>query len=83
MERHVAFVAVAEVRAHVGRPLVRFGEQHAVRIARVERRADLLEDVVRLVEVLADRALALDQVRDGVEPQPVDAAIEPELHHLG
>ena len=81
VERHVAFVAVAEVRPHVGRPLVRLGEQHAIRIARVERRADLLEDLVRLVEVLADRALALDQVRDRVEPQPVDAAIEPELHH--
>ena len=30
VERHVAFVAVAEVRADVGRPLVRLGEQHAV-----------------------------------------------------
>ena len=35
-----------------------------------------------LVEVLADRAFALDQVRHGVEPQAVDPAIEPELHHL-
>ena len=37
---------------------------------------------MRLVEVLADRAFALDQVRHRVEAQPVDAAIEPEPHRL-
>ena len=37
---------------------------------------------MRLRQVLADRAFALDQVRHRVEPQPVDAAIEPEPHHL-
>ena len=37
VERHVALVAVAEVRPHVGRPLVRLREQHAIRVARVER----------------------------------------------
>ena len=36
---------------------------------------------MRLLEVLADRPLALDQIRHRVEPQPVDAAIQPELHH--
>ena len=80
VKRHVALVAVAEVRPHVGGPLVGLGEQHAIRIPRVERRADLLQDLVGLVEVLADRALALDQVGHGVEAQAVDAAIEPELH---
>ena len=73
VEGHVALVAVAEVGADVGRPLVRLGEQHPIRVRGVERLADLLEDVVRLVEVLADRAFALDQVRHGVEPQAVDA----------
>ena len=38
VERHVALVAVAEVRPHVGRPLVRLGQQHAVRVVRVDRR---------------------------------------------
>ncbi len=69
--------------AHVGRPLVRLGEQHAVGIrARRARARICLRIVVRLVEVLADRAFALDQVGNGVEPQAVDAAIEPEPHHL-
>ena len=44
VERHVAFVAVAEIRSHVGRPLVRLRQQHPVRIRRVERLADLLQD---------------------------------------
>ena len=43
-------------------------------------RADPLQDLVRLGEVLAVRAFALDQVRHRVEPQPVDAEIEPEPH---
>ena len=33
-----------------------------------------------LGQVLADRALAFDQVGHGVEPQAVDAAVEPEPH---
>ena len=37
---------------------------------------------MRLRQVLVDRALALDQIRHGVEPQPVDPEIEPELHHV-
>ena len=65
---------------HVGRPLVRLGEQHAVAMPRVHRGADVLEDRVRLLEVLAGRAFALDQVRHRVEPHAVDAAIEPEAH---
>ena len=79
---HVALVAVAEVGTDVGRPLVRFREQHPVRVRRVELLANLLEDIVRLLEVLADRAFALDQVRHSVQPQAVDATIEPEAHHL-
>ena len=36
MERHVAFVAVAEIRAHVGGPLVGFGQHHAVGVIGVD-----------------------------------------------
>jgi hypothetical protein len=46
------------------------------------RRADCLDDVVRLAQVLVARAVALDQVGDGVEPEAVDAHLEPELHGL-
>ena len=40
-----------------------------------------LQHVVRLGQVLVVGALALDQVRHGIEPQPVDAEVEPEAHH--
>ena len=36
VEGHVALVAVAEVGAHVLGPLVGLGEQHAVRVVRVD-----------------------------------------------
>jgi hypothetical protein len=82
VERHVALVAVAEIRPHVGGPLVRFRDQHPIGIALVHRRAKAAEHRMRLLEVLADRAFALDQIRHGVEAQPVHAAVQPELHRL-
>ena len=80
VERHVAFVAVAEILLRVLGPLIGFGQQEPVLVGRVERSPDLLQDVVRLGKVLVVGALALDQVGDRVEPQPVDAHVEPEAH---
>ena len=37
---------------------------------------------MRLGQVLAVRALLLVQIRDGVQPQSVDAHLEPEIHRL-
>jgi hypothetical protein len=45
------------------------------------RGAQLLDDVVRLAQVLVVRAFAFDEVGDGVEPEAVDAHVEPEVHH--
>ena len=78
---HVALVALPEVLAHVLGPLVGLGEEHPVGVLRVERGADLLQDVVGLGQVLAAGALALDQVGDRVEAQPVHPEIAPERHH--
>ena len=80
VERHVALVAGAEILLHVLRPLVGLGEQHATLGGPVEGGADAPDDRVRLREVLAVRSFALDQVRNGVEPESVHAEIEPEPH---
>ena len=80
--RHVAFVAVAEVLAHVLGPLVRLGEEHAAGVARVHRRAHALQHRVRLGQVLVVRALAHAQVRNRIEPHAVDAHVHPEAHDL-
>ena len=79
VERHVAFVAVAEVGHRVLGPLVGLGEQHAVAVLGVELAAQLLQEGVGLGQVLAVGALALVEVRHGVEPQAVDAHLEPEV----
>ena len=76
---HVALVAVAEVGDGVLRPLVGLGQQHAVGEARVDVAAQRLQHLVRLGQVLAVRALALEQVGHRVQPQPVDAHREPEV----
>ena len=82
VKRHVALVAVPEIGAHVGRPLVRFGQEHAIRVAGCRARRGSLEYRVRLRQVLAVRALALEEVRHRVEPQAVHAQVEPEPHDL-
>ena len=79
VERHVALVAVAEVGDRVLGPLVRLGQQHATLVVGVDVLAQLAQERVRLGQVLAVRPLALEEVRDGVEAQPVDAHLEPEV----
>ena len=81
VEGHVALVAVTEVGPHVGRPLVGLGQQHPVAVALVERGPQPLQHRVRLRQVLAVGAVPLDQVRHRVQPQPVDAQVQPEAHH--
>ena len=80
VEGHVTLVAVTEVVDHFVRPHVRLGKQHLVAtVARVDVRAQVLERLVRLRQVLAVGAVLLEQVRDGVEAQAVDAHVEPEV----
>ena len=78
----MALVAVAEVLDDVGRPLVRLREQHAILVARVDLGPDPPEEAVRLGQVLPVRAVALVQIRHGVEPEPVEAEVEPEAEHV-
>ena len=80
--RHVAFVAVAEVLAHVLGPLVRLGEEHAPGVARVHRRAHALQHRVRFGQVLVVGALAHAQIRNRIEPHAVDAHVHPEAHDV-
>ena len=82
MKGHVTLVAVAEVRPHVGRPLVSLPQDHAVAVAIVELLTDLLDNGVRLRKVFAAGAVTFDQIRDGVEPHAVHAQIHPESQHL-
>ena len=78
----MALVAVAEVLDDVGRPLVGLGEQHAVGVVGVDLGADALEVLVRLGQVLAVGALALVEVRDGVEAEAVEPEVQPEAQDL-
>ena len=82
VECHVAFVAIAEILAGILRPLVGLGEQHLARMSGIECRADLLQDVVGLGQVLVDGAFPLDQIGDGVEAKAVNPGFEPEPHDL-
>ncbi|PPS68284.1 hypothetical protein BZZ08_07413 [Streptomyces sp. MH60] len=83
VEGHVALVAagreVAEVVDHVLRPLVGLRQHHRVRILRVDLLAHPLQEGVRGREVLAVGALLLVEVRHRVQPEPVDAQVQPEL----
>ena len=82
MERHVKFVALAEIGAEVGGPLVGFGQQHFAGIIFVELSAQFLEDGVGFGQIFAGCAFAFDQVRNRVQAEAVHAQFQPELHHL-
>ncbi len=81
VERHVAFVAIAEILLRVLGPLVGLGQQQAARILAVDHGADALEHLVGLGQVLVVGALAFDQVGHGVQPQAVHAHVQPVAHH--
>jgi hypothetical protein len=82
VEAHVALVAVAEVVDDVGRPLVGLGEQHPAGELLVHHLAHAAQVLVGLGEVLAVGAIALEQVRHGVEPEAVEAQPQPVPHHV-
>ena len=79
----MAFVAVTEIGGRVLRPLIRLRQQHAVVVALVDVPAELPQELVGFGQVLAVGAVAFEQVRDGVEPETVNAAVQPEVHCLG
>ena len=81
VERHVAFVAFAEIGAGVLGPLVGFGQQHAVRVAFVDFLPEALQDLMGFGQVLVVGSVALDEIRHSVEAEAVDAHIEPESQH--
>jgi hypothetical protein len=76
----VALIPIAEVRPHVGGPLIGLGEEDPIRKLLVEGRAKLLQDDVGLRQVLAVGSVALDEIRDRIEAKPIDAHAQPELH---
>ena len=78
----MALVAIAEILRGLLGPLVGLGEQHAVGVVGIHGGADRLEYGMGLGEVLAVRALALHEVGDGVETQPIDTHVEPVTHDV-
>ena len=82
MEGHVELITIAKVMPYILGPLVGFGEQHPVREVLVELLAEELQHRVGLRQVLTGRALTFDEVRHGVDAEPVHSEVEPELHHF-
>ena len=94
VEAHVALVAggeplagvgvalAAEVVDDVGGPLVGLRQQHPTGVVVVDVAAHRLEGLVGLGQVLAVGAGPLEEVGHRVEPEPVEAHVEPEAHRL-
>ena len=79
---HVRLITIAEIGTNVRWPEVRLRQHHPVLVVAVDVAADRFDDVMGFGEVLAGGALALHQIRDGVQTQSVNAHLEPEIHHL-
>ena len=73
---------VTEVLHHVVGPLVGLAEQDGAGVLAVDEAANDLERLVGLGQVLAVGAGALEEVGDGVQAEPVEAHLQPEVHRL-
>ena len=82
MERHVALFSLAEIGHRVLGPLVRFGQQHAAGIVRIDISSDFAEKRMGFRQVLAVGSFALEEIRNGVQTQPVHAHRKPVFQHL-
>ncbi len=79
VEGHVTLVPLAEIGDRILGPLVRFCQQYSVLKPVVDVAAELLQEGVRLRQVLAAGALALVEIGHGVEAEPVHAELQPEV----
>jgi hypothetical protein len=77
----VLAVHVAKIQLGIFRPLIGFGQQHAVRVIGIDLGPDLLEDLMSLRQVLVVGTVAFDQVGNGVQAQAIDAHVQPVAHH--
>ena len=84
VEGHVALRLLlgAEEGGDLARPLVRLGDQDAARVVPVDHRAHPLDELVGRRLALAVALLGLVEVGDGIEPEPVDAQVDPEPDDL-
>ena len=75
----MAFLAALEIGDRVLGPLIGFRQQHPVGKIRVDVAAQIAQEGVGLGQILASRAVALEQVRHRVKAQSVDSHPEPEI----
>ena len=77
----MAFLAFREVGDRVLGPLIGLRQQHAIGEVLVDVAAQLAQERMRLGQILAVGALALEEVRNRIEAQAIDAEAEPEIDH--
>jgi len=80
MEGHVKFIALAEIRPEVSRPLIGFGQQHPPGELLVQSSAQIFENYMSLRQIFAGRAFAFDEIRNGVQSKSVHTHLQPEAH---
>ena len=82
MEGHMAFVPVPEIAYRILRPLVRLGEEHPVLELAVDIGPEFFQKRIGFRKVLAVGVSRSIQIGDSVQPQSVDAHLEPEIDDL-
>ena len=72
----------AEVGDGVFGPLIGFRQQNAILVFRIDVGAQLLEELMRLRQVLAVSAGAFEKIGHRVQAEAVDADVEPEIDYF-
>ena len=82
VESHVEFIAFTEVSHQIVWPLVGFRQQNSARVFPIDQAAHAPAKGMGFRQVFAVGAITLKQVGNGINPEAIDAQIQPETHHI-
>jgi hypothetical protein len=78
----VALIAVPEIELNILRPLIGFGKKNLSFGVGIKFGANMFDHRMRFRKIFVVGALTLAQIRNRIQPKPVDTRVEPSLHHL-
>ena len=82
MKDHMALVARAKVGHRLLRPLIGFGQEHALPVVLVDMAPHAAERRMGFRQILAGGALPLEEIGHRIQPKPIDAHPEPKVDDL-
>ena len=82
MEVHVTLIPRPKVHRRIFRPLIGLSEKHTMGELSIDMTAQRLQEGMCLRQIFTARPVALVEIGDRIEPQPIHPHAEPKIQHL-